>query len=223
MCIRICGIVLTGKPLLITHEGECSAEIKQFFTIREAQWPIEPDRENAFPWISFIMPQTVYYDKDGNHGVISVSPAQHPQLSMGDSALYGETGNRSRSYYNGENHITDDSKLYGYNYQEQWNMAIESDAETVFLTGWNEWTMNRIQGSKERPILFVDNADEEYSRDIEPMDGALQDNYYMQTVSNIRDLKDMMLICILFVLLQTIPIFLNKQKPFLKSVHFILR
>ncbi len=178
-----------GKPLLITHEGECSAEIKQFFTIREAQWPIEPDRENAFPWISFIMPQTVYYDKDGNHGVISVSPAQHPQLSMGDSALYGETGNRSRSYYNGENHITDDSKLYGYNYQEQWNMAIESDAETVFLTGWNEWTMNRIQGSKERPILFVDNADEEYSRDIEPMDGALQDNYYMQTVSNIRRFK----------------------------------
>lgn len=49
--------------------------------------------------------------------------------------------------------------------------------------------MNRIQGSKERPILFVDNADEEYSRDIEPMDGVLEDNYYMQTVSNIRRFK----------------------------------
>jgi hypothetical protein len=57
------------------------------------------------------------------------------------------------------------------------------------VTGWNEWIAGRWQGTPERPLLFVDCCDLEYSRDIEPMKGGYFDNYYLQLISYIRKYK----------------------------------
>jgi len=178
-----------GKPLLVTHEAECSEELRKYFTVRQSQWPNEADRENSFPWISFIRPQKIYYDRNGNNGVMSVAVAQHPQVFMGDSAMYGETANWGRSYHDGDHNIKPGSANNGYNIQEQWEHAYQEDPEMVFVTGWNEWTFGRYHYTEERPITFVDNADQEYSRDIEPMRGGHFDNYYMQLIGNVRQYK----------------------------------
>ena len=44
-------------------------------------------------------------------------------------------------------------------------------------------------GYTDRPIVFVDCCDLEYSRDIEPMSGGYFDNYYLQLCQNIRRFK----------------------------------
>jgi len=49
----------------------------------------------------------------------------------------------------------------------------------------------RLQGPPERPVLFVDQATLNFSRDIEPMKGGYNDNYYMQLISYIRRFKGM--------------------------------
>ena len=67
--------------------------------------------------------------------------------------------------------------------------GFRTDPDMVFLTGWNRWTMNRLQGPPEQPVRFVDNANEEYSRDIEMMAGGHGDNYYLQMTANIRRYK----------------------------------
>ena len=56
------------------------------------------------------------------------------------------------------------------------------------VTGWNEWIAGRF-GEPGGPVVFVDQFDQEYSRDIEPMKGGHGDNYYYQLVANVRRYK----------------------------------
>jgi len=104
----------------------------------------------------------------------------------------------------------------GLHFQEQWDHALKVDPEVVFVTGWNEWTagmgtmpdaddiIDRILffdfypgahiGMCGRPIkpgtkVFIDQYNQEYSRDIEPMAGGHTDNYYYQLIDNARKYK----------------------------------
>jgi hypothetical protein len=120
---------------------------------------------------------------------LNVSVAQHPQLRFGDSVLYGEKGNCGRAYHDGENDPAPDAYLYGYNFAEQFERAIEVDPPIVLVTGWNEWIAGHWQGIPERPIMFVDCANYEYSRDIEMMRGGYGDSYFLQVRDNVRRFK----------------------------------
>lgn len=178
-----------GKPLIIAYPGQCSEEIRQFFTFRLPQWPTEPQKQDGFPWMDFNRPQQVYKNRKGENEIISVSIAQHPQILFGDSAFYGEPANRGRSFHEGRNDFIRDAVKWGYNFSEQWEFALEQDPQIVFVTGWNEWTAGRFRGPKERPVGFIDTANQEFSRDIEPMREGHFDNYYMQLVRYIRQFK----------------------------------
>ena len=80
--------------------------------------------------------------------------------------------------------------MYGYNFAEQFDWALGIDPEMIFITGWNEWIAQRQPVEyNTKPIRFVDNADANCSRDIEPMEGGYGDNYYMQMISYIRRYK----------------------------------
>ena len=59
----------------------------------------------------------------------------------------------------------------------------------IFITGWNEWVAQRQPPNSREAIVFVDCADPNNSRDIEPMNGLFGDNYYMQMVHYIRRYK----------------------------------
>lgn len=178
-----------GKPLIIAKRDECNDELSNYFTIREAQWPNESDKQGGWPWMDFTKPQRVFTDFNGKDEVINVSVAQHPQLRFGDSALYGETENCGRAFHDGHNEIEKDAYKKGYNFIEQFNRAIETDPPVVLVTGWNEWIAGRWQGIEERPLMFVDCANHEYSRDIEMMRDGYGDSYYRQLISCVRKYK----------------------------------
>lgn len=180
-----------GKPVIIAKPEECNAVCREFFNIKLAQWPNEPDKDGGWPWMDFTKPQRLFNNLKGEPEAINVSVAQHPQIHFGDSAMYGETGNCGRSYHQGKEDIHEGSYLHGYNFAEQFDRALEADAPVTLVTGWNEWIAGRWPGTPERPINFVDCANLEYSRDIEMMRGGYFDNYYLQLCAYIRRLKGM--------------------------------
>ena len=187
--------LLEGKPLIIGRSKEAQgSDYQSFFTFRESQWPNEPVRENGWPWIDFVRPQHVYKNLKGEREIINVSVAQHPNpaAGMGGSAFYGNRENWGRSYRKGNAGNPEKDILYGYNFQEQWDHALAQNVPFIFITGWNEWIAGRwnsLDGNPEHSC-FVDQANPEYSRDIEPtLTAGLKDNYYMQMVANIRRYK----------------------------------
>ena len=186
---------LEDKPLIIGISKEAKGKsYEHFFTIRESQWPNEPQKINGWPWIEFQRPQKVYKNHKGEREIVNVSASQHPNLdaSMGGSAFYGKSGNWGRSFRNNNPGNPQKDIFYGYNIQEQWDFALNQNVPFIFITGWNEW----IAGKWSRENLdkneahFVDQANAEYSRDIEPTwTAGLRDNYYLQMISNIRRYK----------------------------------
>lgn len=180
---------LDGKPVIIAKSEECSEECRAFFNIKMSQWPNEPDKLGGWPWMDFVRPQRVFANLNGEPEVINVSVAQHPQIRFGDSVLYGEKTNRGRAFHNGENDPDPDAWKHGYNLGEQWDRAIETDPPIVLVTGWNEWIAGYWPGPADRPVMFVDCANYEYSRDIEMMRGGYFDNFFMQLCGYVRRYK----------------------------------
>ena len=95
---------------------------------------------------------------------------------------------RGRSFHAGAVDERPDAYRHGFNFQEQWERAIELDPEVVFVTGWNEWVAMQLN-KKDGPPVFCDQFNLEFSRDVEMMKGGYGDNYYMQMASNIRRFK----------------------------------
>jgi hypothetical protein len=180
---------LDGRPVVVAKEEECSPETRAFFTIVKSQWPNEPSKKGGWPWMDFERPQRLFEGEKVAKSVMNVSVAQHPQLRFGDSAMYGEKGNRGRAFHDGANDPAPGAWKKGLNFQEQWDRAHEAKPDVVLVTGWNEWIAGRWQGIPERPIMFVDCANAEYSRDIEMMRGGYGDAYFLQLRDNVRKFK----------------------------------
>ncbi len=178
-----------GKPFIIADPKQCTPAQQEFFTFRLPQWPTEAKKEGGCPWIDFERPQRVWTNAAGEHEIVPVSVAQHPNLSFGDGAFYNDPVPRGRAFHDARNDKTPEALYYGYNMAEQWERAIALDPKMVFFTGWNEWTAGKIKGDDPRPVLMVDQADWEYSRDVEPMRGGHFDSYYLQLCDYIRRYK----------------------------------
>ncbi|MBR3163123.1 MAG: InlB B-repeat-containing protein, partial [Clostridia bacterium] len=102
------------------------------------------------------------------------------------------TGNYSYKYRNKEitvNDKTSNNILYGRNFQQQWDYAISLDPDVVFVTGWNEWVVGKNTDAGTGKTVFVDQYNDQKSRDIEPSKGKLKDYYYYQLADNIRKFK----------------------------------
>ena len=178
-----------GKPFIIADPAECTPEQQEFFTFRLPQWPTEAKKEGGCPWIDFERPQRVWTNAAGENEIVPVAVSQHPNLSFGDGAFYGDPTPRGRAFHDAHNDKTPEAILYGYNVAEQWERALELDPKMIFFTGWNEWSAGKIRGDDPRPVLMVDLADQEYSSDAEPMRGGHFDNYYLQLCDYIRRYK----------------------------------
>ena len=182
-----------SKPMIIGNSSDSalSNEARNFFRIKEAQWPNEGYKADGYPWMEFdrMFTGNAVYGKYGRHEVMNVSIAQHCNtIRFSSTAWYG--GNdHSRSWHNGANDLSNGAVNMGYNFAEQWEYALEQDPEMIFITGWNEWVAQRQPGAAGQPIVFVDCADQNTSRDAEPMKGGHGDNYYMQMIDYIRRYK----------------------------------
>ncbi len=197
------------KPM---NEVVFPSKIKNFFSIRNSwAWTTLPwyknDGKDMWPWIDHYPQHIGWHTSKAQAEYVPVAVAEHPLSNIG------------RSYHNGKQPETDKYDLTpltgkGLFFEEQWKRALAVDPEFVFVTGWNEWTAGKqimkkdvekelkvwdfYPGAKlgkvgktlkEGDTYFIDQYNQEYSRDIEPMNGGHNDNYYYQLMANIRKYK----------------------------------
>ena len=120
-------------------------------------------------------------------------------MGVGQNAVDGKLSVLSnprsygRSFHDGREPAMEDCDTTGLNFAEQWERAYEIDPPFVFVTGWNEWIAGRFDKDAPfhdpGPVTFVDQFNQEFSRDCEPMKGGHGDNYYYQLASQIRRYK----------------------------------
>jgi hypothetical protein len=182
--------VAGDRTLRLIFEDEESARIRSFFTFRKPQpdYFQGPTRSNMWSWLE-VYPQHVFYNVRGEKEQMSVGVAQN--AVGGRLGSMSEPEAKGRSWHAGARDLSPDAILRGLNFQEQWNHALEQDPRFIFVTGWNEWIAGRFNefSGVRYPVMFVDQFDQEHSRDIEPMRGGHGDNYYYQLTANIRRYK----------------------------------
>nr|MBA4167551.1 hypothetical protein [Chitinophagaceae bacterium] len=191
-------------------------EINTFFSIRQSwAWTTLPWYEscpfgkNKWPWVDHYPQAAGWNESPDKPEQIPVAVAEHPLSNIG------------RSFHNFREPETDNYDLTPYTaqglfFEEQWRRAIEVQPEFVFVTGWNEWSAGKVVMGKDinkelqqwkfypgahlgkagrelktGDTYFIDQYNQEFSRDIEPMAGGHTDNYYYQLVANIRQYKGM--------------------------------
>ena len=157
-----------------------SQEILNFFYFKKPQWPGDPISQNGFPWIEWKYPQPLH----GN--TMSVTVASHPQVPMSRSITSGWI-NWGRGWDPEKQKNIEADVDKGTFFQKQWDHAIQTDPDTVFIGGWNEWIAYKQPYGDE--YMLCDAASKEYSRDIEPMKGGFEDAFYLQMIMNIRKYK----------------------------------
>ena len=169
---------------------ERARRLREFFTFRKPQpdyfqGPTEPD---MWSWLE-VYPQHVFRNARGEKEQMAVGVAQN--AVGGRLGSMSEPGARGRSFRGGATDPAPGAVLRGLNFAEQFERALAEDPRFIFITGWNEWVAGRhAEFSGVRlPVMFVDQFDQEHSRDIEPMRGGHGDNYYYQMVSFVRRFK----------------------------------
>lgn len=179
-----------GKPLILADPAKVDADARNFFTFRRPQpdyfqGPTAPD---MWSWLE-VYPQHVFKNARGEKEQMSVGVAQN--AVDGRLGSMSEPGSRGRSFHAGRPATRPSDVDFGYNFAEQWERAINEDPQLIFVTGWNEWAAGRFDkfNGIQTPPMFVDEFDQEHSRDIEPMRGGHGDDYYYQLVTNIRRYK----------------------------------
>ena len=185
-----------GKPLMLgwktalDRKDSLQKEVYNFFTWREGQpdYLAKQTRTEQWGWLS-MYPQTVYRNKSKENEMITVGVAQnHNYKSKSLTAMNGKNVT-DRTYTSKGYDTRENAKLYGANFAEQFEYALEIDPKFIFITGWNEWVAIRQQEWCGVTNAFADQFDDLRSRDIEPSKGDLKDHYYYQMVNFIRRYK----------------------------------
>ena len=105
--------------------------MKEYFDVRESQWPNGDYNEDAIPWMSWQNPQW-------NHkGSVAVPVSQHSHSVVFASSLHDEC---SRGYNNTTKEVETDWTA-GANFQTMWNNVFDNITEikNVLVTSFNEW------------------------------------------------------------------------------------
>lgn len=178
-----------GKPLMLCDPQEANPELRAFFTLRDAHWPFTlVNTPYAWHWEATYPQPYGYTDDPQQPEQVNVSVAQNLRAADGAVTNMSNGDARGRSFHDGKQNIPSHTANEGYNFAEQWRRALELQPPFVMVTGWNEWIAGRW-GTPDGPLTFVDQFDQEFSRDIEPARGAHGDNYYYQLVANVRRYK----------------------------------
>lgn len=194
-----------GKPCIMAYPDNLTdlpedREIATFFTFRPGQpdYVNGPTRNDQWGWLEDYPQHGYAKGNDGRFEEVTVGIAQNacPQ-THGHCSAFNLPGSYGRSFSKLKGFDPrPDGYLYGWNFEEQWNRALELDPELVFVTGWNEYTAGQWlpkDGWTGDPFSFVDEFDWDHSRDIEPNKGwgDKGDVYYLQLINYVRKFKGM--------------------------------
>lgn len=115
--------------------------------------------------------------------------------SINHSYVYGYTytGVASDEYTKGRAYTEgfgegDDPRSAAF-FREQTSQVLDTDPAFVMVDGWNEFYATRQQNYAGFKNAFVDTYDDENSRDFEPVNGLLKDDYYNLLVDFVRKYK----------------------------------
>ena len=194
------------------NDVQFAPAITDFFTIRQAwawttlRW--YDDGHDEWPWIDHYPQAVGWHESPARAEYVPVAVAEHPLSNIGRSFFDGVEPPLDQY---GLTPFTAEGRYFG----QQWQRALEVDPELVFVTGWNEWTAGQMTRSeadyteemrrwnffpgarcgreghevKMGESYFIDQYNQEFSRDIEPMKGGHTDNYYYQLMANVRRYK----------------------------------
>ena len=201
--------LIIGFPESLDLEGSTGLDntIKSFFTFRRPQadyinGDIGTSDKPYWGWLE------THEQHLFNGEEMTVGVSQNATKSVrGHCYAFNAPGSYGRSYTRAHengllsgslSNISTASFIQGYNFQEQWDTAIQADPRYVFVTGWNEWIAGKgaafpvnIDGTAPSyydaptgktyqytpygtwngvlgPPAFADQYDSERSRDIEP-------------------------------------------------------
>ena len=199
------------KPMLMAHNGNISKgnnlgkEILANFTFRGGQpgYRVDSTAAKQWGWLS-VFPQALYSTR-GQSGVkkgdieqMTVGVAvNHNYVTKEITAMNG-VNVMGRSYTTDYENRYDvegaEASKWGYQFSQQFDYALEVSPPVLFVTGWNEWHAWRQPnpwGGANSQVnnALVDQFSDEFSRDLEPTKGALQDHYYYLFVNYARKYK----------------------------------
>ncbi len=199
------------KPMLMAHTGNISKannlgkEILSNFTFRGGQpgYRVDSTAAKQWGWLS-VFPQALYSTR-GQSGVnrgeieqMTVGVAvNHNYVTKEITAMNG-VNVMGRSYTTDYENRYDvegaEASKWGYQFSQQFDYALEVSPPVLFVTGWNEWHAWRQPdpwGGANSQVnnALVDQFSDEFSRDLEPSKGVLQDHYYYLFVNYARKYK----------------------------------
>jgi hypothetical protein len=187
------GVPVAGdRDLNLQLADDAQAQIARFFTFRKPQpdYFTGPTGPNQWGWLE-VYPQHLFTNSAGQVEQMTVGVAQN--ALDGKLSVLSNPRAHGRSFHAGQEPPAMDRDFTGRNFTEQWGRALAADPPFLFITGWNEWIAGRFDSKAPfyapGPVTFVDQFNQEFSRDIEPMKGGHGDNYYYQMIANIRQYK----------------------------------
>ncbi|MHB8338786.1 MAG: T9SS type A sorting domain-containing protein [Ignavibacteriaceae bacterium] len=194
------GHVAIQLPSTIVSDN---TEIKNFFTWRQ-MWAFQTDTTDQWRFLDY-HPQTPSYH-DGSVEQVCVNKAMGAPLwrttgiDLQGSSFHPAVNMKVPTY---DEFWLSPNTPDGLYFGDQWASALQINPPIITVTGWNEeiagaWIDTTLYGlyyfmgkllSPANPYYFVDEFNEEFNRDIEPMKGGYTDDYYYQFVSNVRKYK----------------------------------
>jgi len=173
-------------------------KVVDFFTWRDSwAWDAGQDK---WQWMDKYPQKPGWHDNPKVAEELPVVVAGHPTDDLGRS-YHGEQTWGVGTEPSVDKYLLAADTDKGLYFSQQWQQALKVDPQFVLITGWNEWVAQRfVSGAGGGPgflgrslkpgeTFFVDNYNEEFSRDVQPMKGGYGDNYYMQMVDGIRQYK----------------------------------
>jgi hypothetical protein len=179
------GMVVNGKTI---HHSE---NVLNFFSMRYS-WTWMNAGHDVWKWMDYYPQQYGWHESSSVPEELSVSCGIVPHANQGRSFR-----NAAQPPHDAEGRSgTEDQGLC---FAEQWTRLNTVDPEFLFITQWNEWVAQRQIAEEGRWFLgeqlsagetwFIDEYNQEYSRDIEPMKGGHTDNYFYQMIGGIQRYK----------------------------------
>lgn len=169
-----------------------SSEITNFFTFRRPQpdYFMGQTKPDMWSWLE-VYPQHMFKNSRGEKEQMSVGVAQNAVDGKLATLSAPNAHGRSFAHDQGDRDTEPNASRYGYNFSEQFELALKEDPRVLFITGWNEWIAGRFDefAGVRMPVMFVDQFNMEHSRDIEPSKSDIGDDYYYQLVSFVRHYK----------------------------------
>ena len=160
-----CFVYRDGKPFIL--HWNYKTDQTELFTTRGMYGLQGKVRTGQWSYLEPDNRTTVCYDAHKNAEQVGVSVAMQSTYMSDTSTAHGRQGGRF--------------------WHAQWQTAFDIHPKIVTLTWWNEWCAQLFcVGGK---YVFTDNFNQEFSRDIEPMQGGHGDLYYRWLCEYVRAYK----------------------------------